>query len=372
MSWTCEYILVACGFFLLLALHFYLKWIESGERRFYLWTWAAFLTGFVAMETNLVFPLLSGSYALLCARKYFRATLPFAAVSAAYAVLHLLLAPNHGAQPYTLHIDGAIPSTLLRYWAMAFEPLNLHLFTPIPQEAAVAFMFAATAALLGFTFHHVRRGQVLAVVFLIWFVALLLPVLPLRDHISDYHLTLPMMALAILGAYALVSAWRSSAAWKVVSVVLVLAYLALSMPMARLSAEWFRERSVAVKTLVMSVARAHELHRGRRSCWMASETNCSGVQSCTGLSYLFECRTCTWRRVPRPASLPIRIWGTFPNTFSRPPKSAADWPACRSWFIGPAKVRSGTSPRDTRCLPDWSSLRTDSRSHSGARNYNQT
>ena len=72
-----------------------------------------------------------------------------------------------------------------------------------------------------------------------------------------------MMALAMLGAYALVSAWRSSAAWKAVSVVLVLAYLALSMPMARLSAEWFRERSVAVKTLVMGVARAHELHPGK-------------------------------------------------------------------------------------------------------------
>lgn len=263
MSWTCEYILVACGFFLLLALHLYLKWIESGERRFYLSTWAAFLTGFLTMETNLVFPLLAGSYALLCARKNFRATLPFVAVSAAYAVLHLALAPNHGTQPYTMHIDGALPSTLLTYWGMAFEPLNLHLFTPVPQQAAVVFMIAGTAALLGFALHQVRRGQLLAVVFLIWFVALLLPVLPLRDHIADYHLTLPMMALSILGAYALVSAWRSSVGWKATSVVLVLAYLTLSMPMARLSAEWFRERSVAVKALVMGVARAHELHPGK-------------------------------------------------------------------------------------------------------------
>jgi hypothetical protein len=68
MSWTCEYILVACGFFLLLALHFFLRYVETGERRYYVWTWAAFLTGFLAMETNIVFPALAGSYALLCAR----------------------------------------------------------------------------------------------------------------------------------------------------------------------------------------------------------------------------------------------------------------------------------------------------------------
>ena len=63
MSWTCEYILVACGFFLLLALHFFLRYIETGERRYYAWTWTAFLTGFLAMETNIVFPALAGSYA---------------------------------------------------------------------------------------------------------------------------------------------------------------------------------------------------------------------------------------------------------------------------------------------------------------------
>jgi len=72
MSWTCEYILVACGFFLLLALHLFLRYIDTGERRYYILTWAAFLTGFLAMETNIVFPALIGSYALLCARQYFR------------------------------------------------------------------------------------------------------------------------------------------------------------------------------------------------------------------------------------------------------------------------------------------------------------
>ena len=99
MSWTCEYILVACGFFLLLSLHFFLRYIETGERRFYFWTWASFLTGFLAMETNIVFPLLAGSYALLCARKYFRRTLPFFGVAAIYAILHFILAPNHKPFP---------------------------------------------------------------------------------------------------------------------------------------------------------------------------------------------------------------------------------------------------------------------------------
>ena len=263
MSWTCEYILVLCGFFLLVAMHFFLRYIETSERRYYLWTWVAFLCGFLAMETNVVFPLLIGSYALLCARKHFRATLPFFATSGAYAILHLILAPNHGTGPYTLHFDGALPATFWTYWRMSFEPLNLSSFTPFPAVAGTAMMAASTAALLGFAFYRARRGQWLPVVFLAWFAALLVPVLPLRDHIADYHLTLPTMSLAMLEAFALVCAWRAGVALRAMSTVLLAVFLVLSLPVAWRSADWFRQRSQAQQALVMGVARAHELHPGK-------------------------------------------------------------------------------------------------------------
>ena len=263
MSWTCEYILVACGFFLLLALHLFLRYIETGERRYYYWTWAAFLTGFLAMETNVVFPVLAGSYAFACARKYFRQTLPFFAASAVYGVLHLVLAPNQGTVPYTMHFDLAIPATFWSYWRRAFEPVNLRYMTPFSPAFTAAFMVAFTVALLAFTIYEARRRRWLALVLLAWYAITLGPVIPLRDHITDYYLTLPVMCLAMLGAYALVKAWRAGVAWKAVSAVLVAGFLVQQLPVARRTADWYRRRAKAQEALVMGVARAHELHPGK-------------------------------------------------------------------------------------------------------------
>ena len=263
MSWTCEYILVACGFFLLLAFHLFLRYIETGGRRYYVWTWAAFLTGFLAMETNIVFPALAACYALLCARKYFRRTLPFFAASAVYGVLHLWLAPNHGTLPYTMHFDGSMPATVWSYWRRSFEPIGLRPVSPFPTVVSATLMAGCTIALLAFTVYQARRRQWLALVLLSWYLILLAPVVPLRDHISDYYLTLPAAALAMLGGYALASAWRGGAAGKIVSAVLAVGFVVQHAPVGRRLAQWYRDRSEASEALVMGVARAHELHPGK-------------------------------------------------------------------------------------------------------------
>jgi hypothetical protein len=263
MSWTCEYILVACGFFLLLALHLFLRYIDTGERRYYILTWAAFLTGFLAMETNIVFPALIGSYALLCARQYFRRTLPFFGASAVYGILHLLLAPNQGTVPYTMHFDRAIPATLWTYWRRTFEPIGLRPLSPFTPASGVLLMAACTLALLAFGIYQARRKQWLALVLLAWYAIALGPVVPLRDHITDYYLTLPAMCLAMLGAYALVWAWHQSVAWKIVSAVLVAGFVAQHVPVGWHMAEWYRERGDSQQALVLGVARAHELHPGK-------------------------------------------------------------------------------------------------------------
>jgi hypothetical protein len=260
MSWTCEYILVACGFFLLLALHFFLRYVETGERRYYIWTWAAFLTGFLAMETNIVFPALAGSYALLCARKYFRRTLPFFAASAVYGILHLALAPNQGTVPYTMHFDSAIPATLWTYWRRSFEPIGLRYLSPFTPFVTTVSMACCTAALLAFTVYQARRKQWLALVLFAWYFIMLGPVIPLRDHVTDYYLTLPALCLAMLGGYALAWAWGRSAPWKILSAALAAAFVLLHAPVGRGIAEWYRERGDAQQALVLGVAHAHELH----------------------------------------------------------------------------------------------------------------
>ena len=247
----------------MLAFHFFLRYTETSERRYYLWTWVAFLSGFLAMESNVVFPLLVGSYTLLCARKYFRSTLPFFVASAVYAMLHLILAPNQGTVPYTMHFDTAIPATIWTYWRRTFEPVNLRYLTPFSPVAGTIQMAACSVALIAFTIYQASRRQWLALVLLLWYGITLGPVIPLRDHITDYYLTLPAMCLAMLGGYALASAWRMGPASKALSAILAGAFLVQSIPVAWRTAEWYRERGETQKTLVMGVARAHELHPGK-------------------------------------------------------------------------------------------------------------
>ena len=56
MAWTSAYNQILCAFFILLAFHFLLRYIETGQRRYQVFQWCAFLLGFGAQELNVVYP----------------------------------------------------------------------------------------------------------------------------------------------------------------------------------------------------------------------------------------------------------------------------------------------------------------------------
>ncbi|MEI9975446.1 MAG: hypothetical protein WDO73_27295 [Ignavibacteriota bacterium] len=56
LAWAAANNQVQVAFFLLLAFYFLLRYIDSGEARFYLYQWIAFLLGFGALEINIVYP----------------------------------------------------------------------------------------------------------------------------------------------------------------------------------------------------------------------------------------------------------------------------------------------------------------------------
>jgi hypothetical protein len=260
LTWSSAYMQLLCGFFLLLAFHFLLRHIETGRWRYYWLQWGAFLAGFLAMETILVYPALAASYTLVCARRHFRRTLPLFAASLAFVVFHMRVAPKQAAGPYALHFDGALAGTLTTYWRWAWEPYNLAALTGYPGWAAPAGTALFSLALLGFTLWAVRRKHWLPLVFLAWFVILLAPVLPLRDHRSPYYLTLPAMALGMFAACAVAAAWRAGPVMKWVAAFGAACYLLISAPGAWCAAQWNYERSEAARRLVLGVARARQLH----------------------------------------------------------------------------------------------------------------
>jgi len=260
LIWTSAYMQILCGLVLLLAFHFLLRSIETGKRRYRWLQWVPYLAGFGVMETNLVYPALAASYTWLCAREHFRKTLPLFVPSVAFVIFHMIIAPKRAAGLYSLHFDSALLTTLATYWRWSLEPRNLSIFTRFPGWVGPAGVALFTIALAGFALWALRQKNRLPLVFAFWFLILLAPVLPLREQRSPYYLTLPAMALGMLAASALAAAWQARRGWRIAGALAAGAFLVVFVPCARGATTWDYRRSQEVKTVVLGVVRARELH----------------------------------------------------------------------------------------------------------------
>jgi len=247
LCWVSDYNQIQCAFFLLLAFLLYLHdryWLQV----------AVFLLGFGALELNIVYPAIVLAYVVTCqfSRRRILQTLPLFAVSGAYYLLHTWAAPRQSTGIYALHLDKAIPATLWTYWRWAIAAANSHLRTfPI-------LLF--TALLIGFVAYQAKRKNRLPLFFLLWFLITLSPTLPLRDHISDYYLAIPVVGLGAILALAIGTPSRTI---RFAAIVPVALYLFLHVPLARAGTHWYMGHTRAVRSLVWGVRHARELHPGK-------------------------------------------------------------------------------------------------------------
>jgi len=234
------YVHVLGGFLLLLA-----TWCLLTER----WRgmWAAFLAGFLASESNVVFPAVATAYCVLLARGHLRRVLWLWPAAVAYFGLHMWLAPKMAAGSYAMHVDLTMASTLPRYVRWAFEANNLQPLTGLPEGLSLTSGVLIPGALLVFVVHQSWTRRPAALLFALWFTILLGPVLPLRDHITDYYLTIPLAAASMLFAYAAV------ATRKAVLLPLVVLYLVIQVPAAYKATAWWQQRGEVSERLVRSV-----------------------------------------------------------------------------------------------------------------------
>jgi len=262
LGWVCVYNQVMCGFFLLLAFHFLLRYIETGRRRYNVCQWITFLLGFGALELNVVYPALAAGYTLLCARKYFRRTLPLSAVSIVYVFAHNALAPAQKTGDYAMHFTGAMARTLGKYWTWSVGPTFL--FTPLglPKWMLPAGVAMVSLGLVVFLAAKLRQsGAPRAALFCAaWYAVTIAPVLPLRDHLTEYYVFLPVIGLCWLGGWALAEAWRSGGRARVAATSLAALYAFMMVPEVLAASDWQYRITVRVRNLVEGVARAHELH----------------------------------------------------------------------------------------------------------------
>jgi hypothetical protein len=274
LAWVCVYNEVMCAFFLLLAFYFLLRHIEASievndgnpaarrySKRYKIWEWVAFLLGFGALELNLVYPVIAGAYTLLCARKFFRGTVPMLAVSIGYTIMHTLVAPPAATGVYAMHFRPSILRTLAVYWTWSVGPVFLPTSRHIRLWMLLAGVAVISVALLVF-FARLRAGRSAALFCVAWYLVTLAPMLPLRDHMTEYYPYIPVIGLAWLGGWGLVEAWRRGPGGRVTAIGLAALYAALMLPRTVTASEWNHRLSVKTRDLVEGVARAHELHPG--------------------------------------------------------------------------------------------------------------
>ena len=251
LSWTSVYYELLCSLFLLLSFWFLLRYAETGESRFYIAQLVTFVVGFGVLELNVVYPALAAVYALCCAPRIISKILPLFAISAGYTLLHIITAPLPAGGPYQLHWDSSIVSTFGTYWQWTVGP-NVNQVKPsLFEYALIAFL---TLGLGIFLVSKLRRREWIAAFFPAWFLIVLAPLLPLRDHMSPEYLTIPLIGLAMLGGWALVSGWHAGTAGKIAAVLLLGIYLWFSIPVTRSVTRYYNDGSREIRKLVLGVA----------------------------------------------------------------------------------------------------------------------
>ena len=256
LTWAAANNQVQCGLFLLLAFYFLLRSVETGNRRYYVYQWIAFLLGFGALEVNIVYPALAAVYVFLFARKYLRRVLPMFLASAVYLVVHAKAAPVGHDPAYRLHFTGSMLKTLAKYWAWTVGPVGFWAPIPVPHWLIPAAVVVVSLGLLAFA---AARGR-LAIFYLSWFVIAIAPVLPLRDHMDEYYAFVPAIGLCWLGGWALAEYWGSRTPKGLLAAALAVVYLLIMLPRTEAASDYNYRLAGRIRKLVEGVARAHQLH----------------------------------------------------------------------------------------------------------------
>lgn len=253
MVWASAYNQLVCAFFFLTAFRLLLLFIDTGRQRYFWAQWAAFILGLGALELMVVYPAVAAAYTWVFARRHFRGTLPMLALSVVYSIANRYLAPRADGL-YTMHLDASILPTALAYLKWVVGPGWIESAFKTHGVPIWAGTLLLTAALAAFVWKCARRGDWLPAFCLLWCAFLFAPYLPLRDHVTSYYVTMPSLALAVLGGYAMVQGWRPAA------IAAAAVYLACSAPAAYAYAQFYAARSHRAENLVLGVARAAQLH----------------------------------------------------------------------------------------------------------------
>ncbi len=262
LSWTSVYNQVLCSTVLLGALLLFIRYCGGSRKRDYAAMLAVFVAGFGVLEMNSVFPALAAAYALFFARHRLVATLPLFAISGLYTVVHNRYAPKQHSGTYGMFWDFDMAGTLGQYLLETSGSRQIRGFYWIPWTgpAGDATSWLLIGALVIFLAWRLTRRDLVAAFAAAWFLILIGPVLPLKNHVTLYYLTMPTIGLSLLGAWALTTMWTHGRLARALAAAAAMLYLAAAMPVSHAASKMIRDRSFEVRHMVFGVERARQLH----------------------------------------------------------------------------------------------------------------
>lgn len=253
VAWVSERKDVLCALFWFLALWTWVRFTIQPSRSRYLLALACFGLGLMSKPMIVTLPFLLLLLDLWPLRRGFhvREKLPFFALSAASAVVTILVQQGSGAVealatvPLALRFENAAVSYAV-YIAKTFWPSGLAVFYPYPlnlpawQPVLAALAILAVSAAVWILY---RRHPYLAVGWL-WYLGTLVPVIGLvqvgSQARADRYMYVPMVGLTIMLAWGAVDILRKWPAAKTGIAVLAVAGCAGCVPLTWIQAGYWR------------------------------------------------------------------------------------------------------------------------------------
>lgn len=221
IGWPSAYSQIECGAFLLGALWLWIRYAETGWRRYLLWQWAIFLLGFSVQELNVVYPAIALSYALFFAPRIAKITFPLFLVSFLYVLAHNRFAPKSTEGVYGVHLGFGVFATLRDYFGMALWPVNAEICWKLGSAARTPIVALLVVFVLAIILWAVTQKERLILFGASWFFIVLSPFLLLPNHVSDYYLSMPTAGLAIFLSCAVCSLWRTARWLGIVAILFI-------------------------------------------------------------------------------------------------------------------------------------------------------
>jgi hypothetical protein len=252
LDWASSFNEVLCAFFLLSSFALLLKFFDTGQIKYWCWQWATFLLGFGALELIVTYPAIAALYTLLFNRRYFTRTLWLFIPSVLFTIYHWLYVPRLSDPHYKMHFDTGILEMLAKYWSFAAGAYRPEQIDWRPVWLGITLAVVALVAVCCLLWKRPR----LTLFAIGWFVIVILPVLPLTAHFTEYYVAIPSIGLAMLGAFAIME-------WPTVALPLAALYAIVSISDIYITDHYYWERARRIKRMTYGLAEDKESYAGK-------------------------------------------------------------------------------------------------------------